>query len=42
MVDITQQRAAERALAESERRFRTLAAASPAGIFSAGFDGRMI
>ena len=31
MVDITQQRAAERALAESERRFRTLAAASPAG-----------
>jgi diguanylate cyclase (GGDEF)-like protein/PAS domain S-box-containing protein len=42
MVDITQQRAAERALAESERRFRTLAAASPAGIFSAGFDGEMI
>jgi diguanylate cyclase (GGDEF)-like protein/PAS domain S-box-containing protein len=42
MVDITQQRAAERALADSERRFRTLAAASPAGIFSAGFDGRML
>ena len=41
MVDITQQRAAERALAESERRFRTLAASSPAGIFSAGIDGRM-
>ena len=42
MVDITQQRAAERALAESERRFRTLATASPAGIFSATFDGRVI
>jgi diguanylate cyclase (GGDEF)-like protein/PAS domain S-box-containing protein len=42
MVDITQQRAAERLLAESEHRFRTLAAASPAGIFSAGFDGRMM
>ena len=42
MVDITQQRAAERALAESERRFRTLATASPAGIFSATFDGRLI
>jgi diguanylate cyclase (GGDEF)-like protein/PAS domain S-box-containing protein len=42
MVDITQQRAAERALAESERRFRTLAAASPAGIFSARLDGRIV
>jgi diguanylate cyclase (GGDEF)-like protein/PAS domain S-box-containing protein len=42
MVDITHQRAAERALAESERRFRTLATASPAGIFSATFDGHLI
>ena len=42
MVDITQQRAAERALAESERRFRTLAAASPAGIFSADASRRML
>ena len=42
MVDITQQRAAERALAESERRFRTLAVSSPVGIFSAAFDGRML
>jgi diguanylate cyclase (GGDEF)-like protein/PAS domain S-box-containing protein len=42
MVDITRQRAAERALAESERRFRTLAAASPAGIFSADANGRML
>ena len=41
MVDVTAQRAAERALAESERRFRTLAAAAPAGIFSVAFDGRM-
>jgi diguanylate cyclase (GGDEF)-like protein/PAS domain S-box-containing protein len=41
MVDITQQRAAERALAESERRFRTLATASPAGIFSSRLDGRI-
>jgi len=42
MVDITQQRAAERALAASERRFRTLASASPAGIFSAAFDGHLL
>ena len=42
MVDITQQRAAERALAESERRFRTLAVSSPVGIFSAAFDGRIV
>src|SRR5919199_1016565 len=42
MVDITQQRAAETALADSERLFRTLAVASPAGIFSAAFDGRML
>jgi len=39
MVDITQQRAAERALTESEQRFRTLAVSSPVGIFSASFDG---
>jgi diguanylate cyclase (GGDEF)-like protein/PAS domain S-box-containing protein len=42
MVDITQQRAAERALAESEQRFRTLAVASPAGIFSLDFKGRLL
>ena len=42
MVDITQQRAAERALAESEQRFRTLAVASPAGIFSLDFKGRIL
>jgi diguanylate cyclase (GGDEF)-like protein/PAS domain S-box-containing protein len=42
MVDITRQRAAERALAESERRFRTLATASPAGIFSADETWRML
>jgi diguanylate cyclase (GGDEF)-like protein/PAS domain S-box-containing protein len=41
-VDITQQRAAERALAESEQRFRTLAVASPAGIFSIDVAGRML
>src|SRR4051794_37827801 len=42
MVDVTQQRAAERALAESEQRFRTLAVASPAGIFSLDFKGRIV
>jgi diguanylate cyclase (GGDEF)-like protein/PAS domain S-box-containing protein len=42
MVDITQQREAERALAESEQRFRTLAVASPAGIFSLDFKGRIV
>jgi diguanylate cyclase (GGDEF)-like protein/PAS domain S-box-containing protein len=42
MVDITQQRAAERALAENEQRFRTLAVSSPVGIFSASFDGRIL
>jgi diguanylate cyclase (GGDEF)-like protein/PAS domain S-box-containing protein len=42
MVDITQQRAAERALADSEQRFRTLAVASPAGIFSLDFKGRIL
>jgi diguanylate cyclase (GGDEF)-like protein/PAS domain S-box-containing protein len=42
MVDITQQREAERALGESERRFRTLAVSSPVGIFSAAYDGRVV
>jgi diguanylate cyclase (GGDEF)-like protein/PAS domain S-box-containing protein len=42
MIDITRQRAAERALAESEQRFRTLAVASPAGIFSLDFEGRIL
>jgi diguanylate cyclase (GGDEF)-like protein/PAS domain S-box-containing protein len=42
MIDITQQRAAERALAESEQRFRTLAVASPAGIFALDFKGRIV
>jgi len=42
MVDVTDQREAERALAESERRFRTLAVASPAGIFSLDFKGRIV
>ncbi|MEA2268822.1 MAG: hypothetical protein QOC64_1432 [Solirubrobacteraceae bacterium] len=42
MVDITEQRSTERALAESERRFRTLASASPSGIFSTTLDGRIL
>ena len=42
MVDITEQRAAERALADSERRFRALAVSSPVGIFSTTFDGRVL
>jgi diguanylate cyclase (GGDEF)-like protein/PAS domain S-box-containing protein len=42
MVDITQQREAERALADSEQRFRTLAVASPAGIFALDFKGRIV
>jgi diguanylate cyclase (GGDEF)-like protein/PAS domain S-box-containing protein len=42
MVDVTRQRAAERALAESEQRFRTLAVASPAGIFSLDVNGRIL
>jgi diguanylate cyclase (GGDEF)-like protein/PAS domain S-box-containing protein len=42
MVDITQQRVAERALTQSEQRFRALAAASPAGIFAADAGRRML
>jgi diguanylate cyclase (GGDEF)-like protein/PAS domain S-box-containing protein len=42
MMDITQHREAERALAESEQRFRTLAVASPAGIFAIDFKGRIL
>ncbi|HEU4979503.1 MAG TPA: EAL domain-containing protein [Solirubrobacteraceae bacterium] len=39
MADIGERRAAQQALAESERRFRTLATASPAGIFAATAEG---
>ncbi len=42
VVDRGDQHAAEVALADSERRFRALAAASPVGIFAATFDGRML
>jgi PAS domain S-box-containing protein len=42
MIDVSEQRAAELALADSERRFRTLALASPVGIFAATADGRMM
>jgi diguanylate cyclase (GGDEF)-like protein/PAS domain S-box-containing protein len=42
MVDISDQRAAELALADSEDRFRTLTAASPVGIFAATADGRVM
>jgi diguanylate cyclase (GGDEF)-like protein/PAS domain S-box-containing protein len=42
MIDISDQHAAEVALADSERRFRTLAVASPVGIFAAGGDGRVM
>ncbi|MEA2321500.1 MAG: hypothetical protein QOD81_1350 [Solirubrobacteraceae bacterium] len=42
MNEITELRAAERALEESDRRFRTLATASPSGIFSATLDGRIL
>ncbi len=42
MVDISDQHAAELALAESEDRFRTLAVASPVGIFAATTDSRMM
>src|SRR6185295_7078022 len=41
MTDIGERRAAEDARAESERRFRTLASASPVGIFAIGDDGRL-
>jgi diguanylate cyclase (GGDEF)-like protein/PAS domain S-box-containing protein len=41
MIDLGERRAAEQALATSERRFRTLAAASPAGIFATGPHGRL-
>jgi diguanylate cyclase (GGDEF)-like protein/PAS domain S-box-containing protein len=41
MIDIGDRRAAEEARAESERRFRTLASASPVGIFAIGHDGRL-
>jgi diguanylate cyclase (GGDEF)-like protein/PAS domain S-box-containing protein len=41
MADIGERRAAEEARAESERRFRTLASASPVGIFAIGDDGRL-
>jgi diguanylate cyclase (GGDEF)-like protein/PAS domain S-box-containing protein len=41
MVDIAERRAAQRALETSERRFRILAAASPAGIFALDREGRL-
>ncbi|MEA2359798.1 MAG: hypothetical protein QOI62_3058 [Solirubrobacteraceae bacterium] len=41
MVDIAERRAAQFALETSERRFRTLAAASPAGIFALDGEGRL-
>jgi diguanylate cyclase (GGDEF)-like protein/PAS domain S-box-containing protein len=41
MADIGERRAAEQALAQSEERFRTLAAASPVGIFAVAEDGRL-
>ena len=41
MTDIGGRRAAEEARAESERRFRTLASASPVGIFAVDHDGRL-
>ena len=41
MADISERRAAQVALADSERRFRTLAASSPAGIFAADRRGQI-
>ncbi|MDF1504045.1 PAS domain S-box protein [Roseisolibacter sp. H3M3-2] len=39
LTDVTASRAAERAVAEAEERFRSLSACSPVGIFHAGLDG---
>jgi diguanylate cyclase (GGDEF)-like protein/PAS domain S-box-containing protein len=41
MADIGERRAAEHALAQSEDRFRTLASASPVGVFAVAEDGRL-
>jgi diguanylate cyclase (GGDEF)-like protein/PAS domain S-box-containing protein len=41
MADIGERRAAEHALAQSEERFRTLASASPVGVFAIAEDGRL-
>ena len=41
MADVGERRAAEQALAHSEERFRTLATASPVGIFAIADDGRL-
>ena len=41
MADIGERRAAEHALAQSEERFRTLASASPVGVFAVAEDGRL-
>ena len=41
MADIGERRAAEQALAQSEERFRTLASASPVGVFAIAEDGRL-
>jgi diguanylate cyclase (GGDEF)-like protein/PAS domain S-box-containing protein len=41
MADIGERRAAEQALAQSEERFRTLASASPVGVFAVAEDGRL-
>ena len=41
MADIGERRAAEQALAQSEERFRSLAVASPVGVFAIADDGRL-
>ena len=41
VADIGERRAAEQALAQSEERFRTLASASPVGVFAIAEDGRL-
>ena len=41
MADIGERRAAEQALGQSEERFRSLAAASPVGVFAVAEDGRL-